>query len=64
MIEGFEWFVLLAIVLLLLFFGPTKIPELARGIGRAWGELRRGQAESEREAARLESELADGRRAR
>lgn len=47
MIDGLEAIVLLIIVLILLFFGPTKLPELARGIGRAWGELRLAQEESE-----------------
>lgn len=47
MIDGLEAIVLLIIVLILLFFGPTKLPELARGIGRAWGELRLAKKESE-----------------
>jgi TatA/E family protein of Tat protein translocase len=47
MIDGLEAIVLLIIVLILLFFGPTKLPELARGIGRAWGELRLARKESE-----------------
>jgi len=49
MIDGIEWVVLLIIVMFLLFFGPTKIPELARGIGRAWGEFRGALKEGERE---------------
>ena len=47
MINGLESIVLLVIVLILLFFGPTKLPEMARGIGRAWGELRLAQKESD-----------------
>jgi len=46
---GLEWIILLIIVGLLLFFGPTKLPEFARSIGRAWGEFRRGKMEVERE---------------
>jgi len=49
MIDGIEWVVLLIIVMFLLFFGPTKIPELARGVGRAWGEFRGALKEGERE---------------
>jgi sec-independent protein translocase protein TatA len=43
-----DWVVLIVVVLIL-FGGSKKIPELARGLGRAMGEFRRGQAEIERE---------------
>ncbi len=46
---GFEWIILLVIVAIVLLMGPKKIPELAKGIGRALGEFRRGRAEVERE---------------
>lgn len=46
---GFEWIILLVIVAIVLLMGPRKIPELAKGIGRALGEFRRGRAEVERE---------------
>src|SRR2546425_4559583 len=52
---GFEWIILLIIIAVLLLFGPKKLPELARSIGRAWGELRRGKMEVERE---IRSELS------
>ena len=48
-IGGFEWIILLIIIAILLLFGPQKLPELARSIGRAWGELRRGKMEVERQ---------------
>jgi len=48
-IEGIEWIVILIIVAVLLLFGPQKLPELARGVGRALGEFRRGRMEIERE---------------
>jgi sec-independent protein translocase protein TatA len=48
-IEGIEWIVLLIIIAVLLLFGPAKLPELARGVGRALGEFRRGRMEIERE---------------
>lgn len=51
-IGGFELIILLVIVAILLLFGPQKLPELARGIGRAWGEFRRGKMELEREIAK------------
>ena len=48
-IEGFEWIILLIIVAALFLFGPQKLPELARGFGRAMGEFQRGRLEIERE---------------
>lgn len=48
--------ILLIIVAIVLLLGPKKIPELARGIGKALGEFRRGRAEVERE---LKRELAE-----
>ena len=46
---GFEWIIILIIIAVLLLFGPSKLPELARGVGRALGEFRRGRMEIERE---------------
>jgi sec-independent protein translocase protein TatA len=46
---GFEWIILLIIIAIILLFGPKKLPELARSIGRAWGELRRGKMDVERQ---------------
>lgn len=46
---GMEWIIFLIIVALLLLFGPSKLPELARAVGRAWGEFRKGKMEVERE---------------
>ena len=46
---GFELIILLIIIAVLLLFGPQKLPELARSLGRAWGELRRGRMEVERQ---------------
>ena len=51
-IEGFEWIILLIIVAALFLFGPQKLPELARGFGRAMGEFRRGRREVEKEITR------------
>ena len=48
-IEGIEWIILLIILAVLFLFGPQKLPELARGFGRAMGEFRRGRMEVERE---------------
>jgi len=45
--EGSEWlWIILAVVIL---FGPRKIPELARSLGRSIGEFRRAKEEFRRE---------------
>ncbi len=44
--------IILVVIAALFFLGPSKIPELARGIGRAMGELKRGRQEVERELQR------------
>ncbi len=38
MIGGFEWVIILVIVLLL--FGPSKLPQLAKGLGQSVKEFR------------------------
>ena len=40
---------ILIFVIIILLFGATKIPELAKGLGRAMGEFKRGKMEVERE---------------
>ena len=57
---GIEWIILLVVAGAILLFGPKKIPELARGLGRAMGEFRRGKVELEREINELK-EGPDGR---
>lgn len=56
---GIEWIIILAVVAILLLFGPTKLPELARGIGKALGEFRRGKMEIEKQ---LRDEMRDERK--
>lgn len=58
--RGFEIIILLVIVAILLLLGPKKIPELARGIGKALGEFRRGRAEVEKELKRELAETSPG----
>lgn len=41
--------VIIILVIVILFFGAKKIPELAKGLGRAMGEFKRGRSEVERE---------------
>ncbi|MBQ4199329.1 MAG: twin-arginine translocase TatA/TatE family subunit [Kiritimatiellae bacterium] len=41
------WQILLVIVVIVLVFGSKKLPELARALGKAKGEFKRGTAEGE-----------------
>ena len=41
--------IILIFVIVLLLFGAKKLPQLARGIGQASGELKKARAEVERE---------------
>ena len=45
MFSGVELIVGLALVAIMMLWGPSKIPEFARGIGRARGELNAAQKE-------------------
>jgi sec-independent protein translocase protein TatA len=46
-LQGWEWLIIIFVILLL--FGGRKIPELARNLGRAMGEFKRGREEIEKE---------------
>jgi sec-independent protein translocase protein TatA len=41
--------ILLIFVAIILLFGASKLPDLARSMGRSMGEFKRGQIEIERE---------------
>ena len=50
--------ILLIFGAIVLLFGATKLPELARSMGRSMGEFKRGQIEVERELSADRSALA------
>jgi len=52
---GMEWFVIIMVVLL--FFGAKKLPELARGLGQSLGEFKKAKDEFEREIHKSTAEL-------
>ncbi|HKR72577.1 MAG TPA: twin-arginine translocase TatA/TatE family subunit [Candidatus Nitrosocosmicus sp.] len=45
---GYEWVIIVAIILII-FFGAKKLPELARGIGKASSEFEKVRWEAKRE---------------
>lgn len=56
MIGPWELLVLLLVIAFLLLFGPKKIPEFARGVGRAWGEFHRARKEIDHEIIEANAE--------
>jgi TatA/E family protein of Tat protein translocase len=51
MFDSLDDWLIIAVVVAILFYGSSKIPQLARSMGRAFGEFKRGRTESERELA-------------
>lgn len=54
-----EW--ILVILVVVIFFGAAKIPELARSLGRAKGEFEKGAHESKMELEEQKRKSADAR---
>jgi len=46
LIVGWEWVMIMIVVLGLILWGPKKIPELARSLGQARAEFERAQREA------------------
>lgn len=55
---GFPELILILVVALFLF-GPDKIPEIARSLGKAAGEFKKAQTEIEHEIKRRDEPLND-----
>ena len=51
--------VIFVVVAFVLFGGAKKIPELAKSLGKAKSEFKKGLAEGEREEAEMEAKKAD-----
>jgi len=58
MIDSPSDLLILIIVVLIVFFGSSKIPEIFRSLGRATGEFKKGQLEAEMEIAKMQSEAS------
>ena len=52
-----EW--LLILFVFLIFFGPSKLPEMARSLGKAAGEFKKAQIEAEHEIKKMDKPLDD-----
>lgn len=45
MLEGWEWIVIGIVAIVIILWGPSKIPEFARSLGRAKGEFSKATKE-------------------
>jgi TatA/E family protein of Tat protein translocase len=54
MLEGWEWIIIGVVAIVIIMWGPAKIPEFARSLGRAKGEFSKAQKEFS-DAANLEA---------
>jgi sec-independent protein translocase protein TatA len=49
MFDSLDDWLIIAVVVAVLFYGSSKIPQLAHALGRSLGEFKKGRAEVERE---------------
>ena len=49
MLDSLDDWLIIAVVAGILFYGSSKIPQLAHSLGRAMGEFKKGRLEVERE---------------
>jgi sec-independent protein translocase protein TatA len=49
MFDSIDDWLIIAVVIAILFYGSSKIPQLARSLGRSIGEFKRGRLEVDRE---------------
>jgi len=54
-----DWLII-AVVAAILFWGSSKIPQLAHSLGRSVGEFKKGRVESERELQSEQARAASG----
>ena len=54
---GIEW-VIIIIVIVLLFFGVKKIPEIARNVGKATTEYKKARIAADREIQRIKDDTS------
>ena len=43
MLEGWEWIIIGVVAIVIIMWGPAKIPEFAKALGRAKGEFSKAQ---------------------
>ncbi|HEV2167159.1 MAG TPA: twin-arginine translocase TatA/TatE family subunit [Thermoplasmata archaeon] len=58
MFDSIDDWLIIAVVIAILFYGSTKIPQLAHSLGRAMGEFKKGKMEVDREIRAEQSKEA------
>jgi sec-independent protein translocase protein TatA len=58
MFDSIDDWVIIGVIFAILFWGSSKIPQLAHSMGRAVGEFKKGRIESEREIAQMSQPAA------
>jgi sec-independent protein translocase protein TatA len=56
-----EWIIIIGAIIIALFFGAKKIPELARSFGRASGEYEKARIDARKELELLKNQGTDAR---
>jgi sec-independent protein translocase protein TatA len=59
-IGGLEWVIIIGLIVVM-FFGVRKIPELARSLGKASGEFEKAKIEAKRELQQMKGQGNIGR---
>jgi sec-independent protein translocase protein TatA len=59
-LAGLEWVIIIGLIIVI-FFGVRKIPQLARSIGKASGEFQKARIEAKRELQDMKSHGNIGR---
>jgi len=60
MFDSIDDWLIIAVVAGILFYGSSKIPQLAHSLGRSMGEFKRGRLEVERELKAEQAAAAAG----
>ncbi len=58
-LRGQEW-IIIAVIVVVLFFGARKLPDLARSFGRATGEYEKGKVEVKKEIDEMKKSWEKG----
>jgi sec-independent protein translocase protein TatA len=58
---GWEWMIIIGLIVVVIFFGVKKIPELAKSFGKATAEFEKARIEAKRELQQLKSQGSVGR---
>ena len=59
LIQGIEWIIIIGLIIVLLIWGPEKIPKLARSLGQAKREFEKASKEAEATVQELVNSTAD-----